>query len=134
MATDTNSLHQIHLGVGTKGYERVGHSETPDTATYIKEHADHLAALLRACPESVWPKHSHLTCCPRPILVGKKHLKQLETLHDALVLAITDIVERWWTDTEACFPERMPLAKEEEELLQVGTYTIQSHLEQCFAV
>lgn len=35
--------------------------------------------------------------------------------------AINDIVPRWWRDKEAKFSERMPLEKDEEELLQVFT-------------
>ncbi|KAJ6486947.1 hypothetical protein C8R45DRAFT_996565 [Mycena sanguinolenta] len=42
----------------------------------------------------------------------------MRAIHDALVLAITSIVERWWTDAEANFPQRMPLEPAEEALLQ----------------
>jgi hypothetical protein len=41
-------------------------------------------------------------------------------LHEALTAGITDIVERWWTDPEARFPERMPLEKQEKDLLKVS--------------
>jgi hypothetical protein len=37
-----------------------------------------------------------------------------------LTLAITDVVQRWWTDDTARFPQRMPLPKEEEKLLQAS--------------
>ncbi|KAJ5144998.1 hypothetical protein N7448_002390 [Penicillium atrosanguineum] len=39
-------------------------------------------------------------------------------LGQALVLAVTDIVERWWSDVGARFPERMPIEPVEEQLLQ----------------
>ncbi|CEL00913.1 hypothetical protein ASPCAL00505 [Aspergillus calidoustus] len=42
----------------------------------------------------------------------------MKELHNALVIAVTDIVERWWTDKEAQFPQRMRLEAEEEELLR----------------
>jgi hypothetical protein len=40
-------------------------------------------------------------------------------LHGALSAALTDIVERWWTATDARFPDRMPLLKKEEDRLKV---------------
>ncbi|KGO76100.1 hypothetical protein PITC_006430 [Penicillium italicum] len=36
----------------------------------------------------------------------------------ALRLAIEDIIQRWWTDEEAQFPQRMPLEPGEEDLLR----------------
>lgn len=70
------------------------------------------------CPAYLWPKGSYRAGCPRPILIGKNHQQQLESLHEALTIAITDIVGRWWTDRDAQFQERMPLEKEEEDLLR----------------
>ncbi|KMU86017.1 hypothetical protein CIHG_03548 [Coccidioides immitis H538.4] len=46
------------------------------------------------------------------------HYQNIQALHEALVLAITNIVERWWTDSVAKFPERMPLEPQEEDLLR----------------
>jgi hypothetical protein len=43
----------------------------------------------------------------------------MELLHEALVEALKNIVPRWFSDVEARFPERMPLEKDEEELLKV---------------
>lgn len=45
----------------------------------------------------------------------------LERFHEALILALDNIVERWWKDKEAGFPVRMPLASEAEELLRVSS-------------
>jgi hypothetical protein len=78
-------------------------------------------SLLNMCPAHLWHKNSYRAGCPMPILISKLHQQQLESLHKALTIAINDIVGRWWSDLEARFPERMPLEKEEEELLKVGT-------------
>ncbi|KAF7593644.1 hypothetical protein BBP40_011049 [Aspergillus hancockii] len=71
---------------------------------------------------SALPKHgtkdSCTAFCPRPILVSPEHQRQWKELHKALVLAITDIVERWWKDPAAHLPERMPLEPQEEDLLK----------------
>ena len=45
--------------------------------------------------------------------------QQMQDIHEALTIAIVDIVQRWWTDTDARFPERMPLEKKEEDILKV---------------
>ncbi|KAI0002720.1 hypothetical protein F4779DRAFT_635052 [Xylariaceae sp. FL0662B] len=112
-----SELQQIHLGIGPNGYEAIAHCKTKNT-TYEQEHSEFQARLLSICPACLWPKSSYRAGCPRPILVNKHHQHQLEKLHEALTAAITDIVARWWTDHEARFPERMPLGKEEEGLLQ----------------
>ncbi|KAJ9301140.1 hypothetical protein DTO271G3_1275 [Paecilomyces variotii] len=74
--------------------------------------------LLKISPRETWSGDAHLKSVPYPILGTEIHQQQLSTLSDALVLAITDIVERWWTDSAACFPERMPIEPVEEELLR----------------
>lgn len=79
----------------------------------------HESCLLKLCRAETWHKGSYTHGCPRPILITKHHQRQLEELHEALTLAITDIVQRWWTDDTARFPQRMPLPTQEEELLQV---------------
>lgn len=111
-------LQQVHLGLGPKGYEPVTSAVAADSTTYAKEYEELIASLLRRCPEHVWPNDSYKSTCPRPILINRHHKNHLEDLHEALTAAITDIVQRWWSDKEASFPSRMPLAKEEEELLQ----------------
>ena len=50
-----------------------------------------------------------------------RHDRNLQELNEALVLAITNIVERWWTDIDAKLPQRMPLAPQEEDLLRVNS-------------
>ncbi|KAJ6187249.1 hypothetical protein N7519_002157, partial [Penicillium mononematosum] len=75
-------------------------------------------SLVKICPADTWTGSCHLSNCPYPILVNSKHQVQLENLNKALVKAITNIVSRWWTDTTARFPERMPLQPLEEKLLR----------------
>ncbi|KAI3001679.1 hypothetical protein CBS147346_6302 [Aspergillus niger] len=53
------------------------------------------------------------------VLVSSGHQRQWKELNNALVSAITDIVERWWTNSVSRFPERMPLKPAEEDLLRV---------------
>ncbi len=69
---------------------------------------------------SGWLSEVYLRACPYPILIPRSKLHGLRNLHKILSIAITNIVERWWTDKEAHFPERMPLEKHEEEVLRVG--------------
>lgn len=118
MAPITSILQQIHIGPGPRGYEPV-QEYAADKATYTLDQEKLSESLLRRCSEHVWPKGTYLQCCPRPVLIGDHHLRQLKELHEALTLAITDTVERWWTDVDARLPERMPLEKAEEDLLRV---------------
>ncbi|KAF0324431.1 hypothetical protein GQ607_008380 [Colletotrichum asianum] len=89
-----------------------------DFDTLFREEEAYRSGLLDLCPEHLWHNGSYLAGCPRPILVSKSHQQQMEYLHEALVISIIDIVQRWWTDKGACFPKRMPLEPEEEELLR----------------
>lgn len=66
-----------------------------------------------------WHINSRSTLISRPVLVSSGHQRQWKELNNALVSAITDIVERWWTDSVSRFPERMPLKPAEEDLLRV---------------
>ncbi|KAF7958169.1 hypothetical protein EAE96_003730 [Botrytis aclada] len=88
-----------------------------EESAHIQEQEKFEDSLLQRCPAHLWPGNCYQKACPRPILINNKHQKQLEDLHEALVLAITDIVERWWTDQDAHFPARMPLEPREEHLL-----------------
>jgi hypothetical protein len=115
-------LQQVHVGIPSKGFVPV-ESYQGGKDLYEEEHQRLQTSLLRLCPSHVWYNGSHDACCPRPILVTQQHQDQLLALHTALVAAITDIIERWWTDSEARFPERMPLAEAEEELLRVVSPT-----------
>ncbi|KAJ5263444.1 hypothetical protein N7478_011049 [Penicillium angulare] len=55
---------------------------------------------------------------PHPLNLAANTLQELRQLHEALDVAITNIVDRWWTDKEADLPSRMPLEPQEVEVLQ----------------
>ncbi|KAJ5100508.1 hypothetical protein N7456_006560 [Penicillium angulare] len=55
---------------------------------------------------------------PHPVNLATDILQELRQLHEALDVAVTNIVDRWWTDKEADLPSRMPLEPQEVELLQ----------------
>ncbi|PYI05973.1 hypothetical protein BO78DRAFT_128353 [Aspergillus sclerotiicarbonarius CBS 121057] len=55
---------------------------------------------------------------PNPLLVPPKLDRSVAKLHEALVIGLTSIVERWYADEQAAFPRRMPLESHEEDLLQ----------------
>lgn len=114
-------LQQIRASREGVGYEPVASStpEGPDEARDLADWQALQSALLRLCPAKTWYKDSQSTCLPRPVLVTREHQRQVTEVHTALVLAITDIVERWWADADARFPERMPLQTKEEDLLRV---------------
>lgn len=91
-----------------------------DSSTRAEEKRQLGAQLLRQYPQEAWPKETYRYACPHPILVHPQHVENLRNLHQALVLAVVNIVERWWTDTAANFPARMPLEPHEEDLLRVS--------------
>ncbi|TWU77324.1 hypothetical protein ED733_005110 [Metarhizium rileyi] len=111
-------LQQVHIGLGPNGYEPVASVDAAASAVRAKQHDQLIANLVRLCPEYAWPRGSYQAMCPSPILVHQHHQSHLESLHEALTVAVTDIVQRWWSDREAGFPMRMPLATEEEDLLR----------------
>ncbi|KAJ4069925.1 hypothetical protein NW756_002251 [Fusarium oxysporum] len=113
----TEQLTQVHLG-DDHGETRPISQQNFDVASFSSEEARFQEKLLNLCPANLWPKASYMTGCPRPVLVGQYHQQQLKDLHEALTAAITDVVQRWWSDKDAGFPERMPLEDKEEELLQ----------------
>ncbi|KAH6876396.1 hypothetical protein B0T10DRAFT_414530 [Thelonectria olida] len=113
----THQLLQIHLGAQPHNYEPVARDKAK-SSIYLQDEAKLETTLLGLCPANLWHNGSYAAGSPRPILIGKHHQQQMEDLHEALTAAITDVVQRWWTDGDARFPERMPLEKEEEELLK----------------
>jgi hypothetical protein len=112
-------LRQIHVGSGP-GNNHLVTDFHPEKRVYIHEQEKFQKCLLQRCPPNLWPGEAYKTTCPRPILIQEKHQQHLQDLHEALTAAITDIVERWWADEDAGFPERMPLETSEEDLLQVS--------------
>ncbi|KAI9646634.1 hypothetical protein NHQ30_004630 [Ciborinia camelliae] len=110
-------LQQVHVKPGPENHQLLEEYDT-EKSLYIQEQESFQNSLLKRCPAHLWPGGSYETACPRPILVHKRHQQQLENLHVALTVAITDIVERWWSDQDARFPVRMPLEEKEEDLLR----------------
>ncbi|KIL93861.1 hypothetical protein FAVG1_02423 [Fusarium avenaceum] len=113
----TRPLTQIHINPSSNNYELVPESKI-DTEVYAREEQVYQEALLQDCPSQLWYKETYTTGCPRPILVGSHHERQMRDLHEALTIAISDIVDRWWSDEDARLWERMPLNKGEEALLK----------------
>ncbi|KAJ2996306.1 hypothetical protein NUW58_g1008 [Xylaria curta] len=109
-------LQQIRVGFG----RNILASNSDSLVTKVdlaKEHARLQANLLSKCPAHMWPKASYRAFCPRPILVTKPHEQQIRELSEALTAAVNNTVERWWSDQQARLFERMPLKREEEDLL-----------------
>ena len=100
----------------------------PEQASPSEVTQDHHAFRTRLdqlIPKEYWAKAIFNQASPYPIVISQGHQRQLEDLHNALTLAIVDIVERWCTDGAARLPERMPLEAQEEELLRVCGHSIQ---------
>ncbi|RGP70044.1 aerobactin siderophore [Fusarium sporotrichioides] len=55
---------------------------------------------------------------PHPFVLPMDFISKLETFHEALALALDNIIERWWEDKEANFPNRMPFEPHVESLLR----------------
>ncbi|KAJ7824264.1 hypothetical protein B0H14DRAFT_3088793 [Mycena olivaceomarginata] len=110
-------LQQIILSQSSSA-GRLTHPSEANISLRRKEKIRLEASLEASCRRSTWPKDSHLACSPHPILIDPQHDAAVRAIHEALVLAITSIVERWWTDSKANFPQRMPLEPQEEALLQ----------------
>lgn len=122
--TLTSRMQQIHLGLGLSDYLLTERTATTKSTLCKLEHTAYEAILLEQCPASVWPGHSYTHGCPRPMLIDQEHDKQLVEFHEALVIAIADIVRRWLSDEDANFPGRMPLEPDEEQLLQVCSFRL----------
>ncbi|KAJ5781231.1 hypothetical protein N7457_006391 [Penicillium paradoxum] len=75
-------------------------------------------SMVKVCPANTWAGSCHLSSCPYPVLVNNKHQAEIEKLNEIVVKVLDDIVPRWWKDTAAKFPERMPLLPYEEKLLR----------------
>lgn len=69
-----------------------------------------------------WQSEIRSRGTPDPILVPSVHLQELRQLQGALTAAVTNIIDRWWIDTESQFPQRMPVERHEEEVLRVRNF------------
>lgn len=112
-----HQLQQICLAPQEKDYFPLS-AETVDASIH-KDNRDRYVSKLKSW-SSLWPNGSLDSACPHPVLVTKQHLDQLSQLHEALSLAIEDIIERWWTEEGARLSKQMPLKSEEEDLLRVS--------------
>lgn len=90
----------------------------PETRSALRE--QYHRELEKCSPRETWVGDAHQKSSPYPILGNVAHQRQLADLSEALVLAVTDIVQRWWSDVDARFPERMPIDPVEEKVLQVS--------------
>ena len=112
------TLQQLHVPLKGGQYEPVSSCDS-ENRSYLQNHTAIQESLLRFSSANSWHESALKAFIPWPILVPFVHQRQFKELNDALVSAITDIVERWWTDSKARFPERMPLEPAEEDLLRV---------------
>lgn len=65
-----------------------------------------------------WMSTFPLRFSPFHICISRPFASRVRGIHKLLRKALIDIVERWYSDAEAKFPNRMPLEPHEEELLQ----------------
>ena len=113
---DNYQYQQIAIGLSNETQELVAAKKTSEESRAV-DLKEMQASLLSSAP--VWPFDTYRQSSPYPILVTKQQICNLEALHICLSIAITDIVERWWTDKEARYWERMPIEGHEEDLLRV---------------
>ena len=111
------SLQQISLGSSLEAGELVTAAKAGEEAQVADLNAMQ-SSLLSSSP--TWPYDTYRQGCSCPMLVPQSHVYGVEELHTLLTSAITNIVERWWIDKEARFPERMPLESYEEDILRVS--------------
>ncbi|OJJ32900.1 hypothetical protein ASPWEDRAFT_174330 [Aspergillus wentii DTO 134E9] len=116
MKKPSSNLHTIILP--SKQGEQYVHPTDSDPTTRQSLIETLHANMLNCSPPHTWTGDIYQTCSPHPVLVTPRHKQQVEVLSEALSAAIIDIVNRWWKDTEARFPERMPIEPFEEDLLR----------------
>lgn len=118
MKKPSSALHTIVLP-STAGEQHVSPQDS-DAATRQALVNTLRSNMLKCSPPETWGAGDiYETCSPHPVLITPAHKKQLESLSGALATAIFDIVDRWWSDAESRFPERMPVEPFEEDLLRV---------------
>ncbi|KAJ5958756.1 uncharacterized protein N7479_005906 [Penicillium vulpinum] len=118
--TVKNRICQISLALSSNNPENdnIVFPAQADKATRQQEREVNIKSLEAPCPRLGWPHDAHLQSCPHPMRMNVQHTDELRELHEALVLAIDNIIERWWKDEEAGFSKRMPLEAHEELLLR----------------
>ncbi|KAI9035032.1 uncharacterized protein KD926_004706 [Aspergillus affinis] len=111
------TLQQVYAPPKGGEYKSISSCDS-EKRKYLQDHKAVQESLLEFSTADSWHKSALTAFVPRPILVSSEHKRRINEINDALVSAITDIVERWWTDIEARFPDRMPLEPAEEDLLR----------------
>jgi len=66
----------------------------------------------------LWPLNFHKRISTSGLYFPPHHVATLEAIQVALDKALTNIIGRWWSDSKAAFPKRMPLEEHEERLLR----------------
>lgn len=115
--TETPSIQQVSLSLSA---ER--NAIAPATCANngrlerdLKAVRDHVEPLFAPAKIPI-PLHQRMS--PFNICITQQFAQTLESVHRLLDRALVDIVERWFTDTEANFPSRMPLESHEEEVIR----------------
>ncbi|USP79397.1 hypothetical protein yc1106_06671 [Curvularia clavata] len=65
-----------------------------------------------------WPVGLAEAIQPVPIFLPKSRISELQQLCESIHLAVCDIIDRWWDDSDARFWERMPLDPKAEAVLR----------------
>lgn len=117
MNETSRSMQQVSLGLSLEAGELVTAAKAGEK-TQVADLNAMQSSLLSSSP--TWSYDTYRQGCTYPMVVPRSHLYSLEVLHTLLTSAITNTVERWWTDKEARFPERMPLERHEENILRVS--------------
>jgi len=91
----------------------------PDTEEQLKDREIFVAAIT-AGAEGSEPFKLDKWISAGQFYVTKDHYGRVKYLHDTLDKAVTDIVERWYSDEEALFTARMPFRENEDKLLRVN--------------
>ncbi|KAK0111672.1 hypothetical protein ONS95_002017 [Cadophora gregata] len=115
--TESPWLRQISVA----GMQSGGRLSSPEQVT--QEVRDRERALVLTNRSEIVPSPGQLTDAvrrrnPHPALLPKLFIERLELFHEALALALDSIIERWWKDSDANFPARMPLDPQTEDLLR----------------
>ncbi|KAE8148627.1 hypothetical protein BDV25DRAFT_131052 [Aspergillus avenaceus] len=112
-------LHrQICLSTSCK----TGHGQPAPMKATEAHDCDHdtvmIQEILQSSPHPICGRQEE-TLCTHPILTDDGFVSRLTAFHVALVKATVNVVDRWWQDTTAHFPGRMPLEPPVENVLQV---------------
>ena len=115
---NTKGIQQISLAAAISAKGPISPQQI-DQATRAQERKTYQASLESSAQTERSSLVSSYSFSPHPLLLSQQQLLQLKQFNEALSIAITNIVERWWTDKQAGLPLRMPLGPREDSLLQV---------------